>query len=134
MQQNLKQHSNAFRVGLIVMGLFYLLAGVNHFAHPATYVAVMPPYLPWPLMLVYVSGLAEILGGLGVLVPNGFIFPGIRRFAAWGIVLMLAVFLLVHTNMALHPDAFPHIPVWIIWARIPLQFPLMYWAWWYTRK
>lgn len=121
-------------VGYVAMGLFYLVAGINHFRSTASYLAIMPPYIPWPMAMVYVSGVAEMLGGIGVLLPDGFVFPRIRAFAAWGLVAMLIAFVPVHINMCLHPDAFPNVPVWVIWIRLPLQLPLIAWAWAYTRR
>ena len=54
------------RIGLILLSVFFMGAGINHFVHFDIYVAIMPPYLPAHLELVYLSGLLEILGGLGV--------------------------------------------------------------------
>jgi len=121
-------------VGLVILGLFYVVAGINHFRSPLSYVAIMPPYIPWPLVMIYISGVAEILGGIGVLVPDGFVFPRTRAFAAWGLVLMLIAVLPVHINMCLHPEQFPGVPLWAIWLRLPLQLPLILWAWYYTRR
>ena len=115
-------------VGLWGMGLFYVVAGFAHFLRPEMYVRVMPSYIPWALAMVYISGVAEVLGGIGVLVPRT------RIFAAWGLVLMLISFLPVHVNMCLHPSRFPEVPLWVIWLRLPLQLPLIVWAWWYARR
>lgn len=120
--------------GYVVMGLFYVVAGVNHFVHPQMYVKIMPPYLPWPLMLVYVSGVAEILGGIGVLTPDGMVFARTRAAACWAVVVMLVLFLQVHIYMCLYPERFPGIPVWALWVRLPLQALLIAWAWYYTRR
>ena len=128
-----RRRTQGYQVGLVMMGLFYVMAGVNHLVMPQVYLAVMPPYIPWAGTMVLASGVAEILGGIGVLMPDRLLFPSVRKFAAWGIVLMLAAFLPVHIYMVLHPEAFPRIPVWGLWVRLPLQLPLMVWAWWYTR-
>ena len=88
----------------------------------------MPDHYSHPEALVRLSGLAEILGGLGLLVP------ATRRTAAGGIVVMLVVFLDVHQSMLRHAERFPGVPKWTLWARIPLQFLLIGWAWTYTRK
>lgn len=121
------RRSRLYWISLAVMGVFYIAAGLNHLVTPQFYLAVMPPYIPWPDAVILWSGIAELLGGIGVLVPLT------RPMAAWGIVLMLACFLPVHVNMCLHPEAFAHIPLWAIWVRLPLQIPLMLWAWLYTR-
>ena len=122
-----------YYVGLWLMGFLYVGAGINHFAHTATYMAVMPPYIPDPLAMVRITGVAEILGGVGVLIPNGFVFPRTRWLAAWGLVILLISIWPVHINMCVHPEAFPTLPVWAIWLRLPLQIPLIGWAWHYTR-
>ena len=126
-------HSRGYYVGLSFMGLFYLLSGVNHFLHTASYLAIMPPYIPRPLAMVQISGVAEILGGIGLLIPNGFIFPSTRKAAAWGVIFLLIAISPVHINMCLHPDAFPNIPAWALWVRLPMQLVLIAWAWVYTR-
>lgn len=115
------------------MALVYVAAGVAHFAAPAAYLAVMPPYIPLPLAMIYISGAAEILGGIGVLIPDGLVFARTRAAAAWGLVALLVAVSPVHINMCLHPEQFPGIPLWAIWLRLPLQLPLIVWAWLYTR-
>jgi len=132
-QDSPKSRSWGYRFGLVVMGALYIVAGVNHFWHPATYAGIMPPYIGLPLLMIAISGAAEILGGIGVLIPDGFVFPRTRISAAWGIVMLLIAVSPVHINMCLHPEQFPAIPVWVMWVRLPLQLPLLAWAWSYTR-
>jgi uncharacterized membrane protein len=115
------------------MALVYVAAGAAHFAATAAYLAVMPPYIPLPLAMIYISGAAEILGGIGVLIPDGMVFARTRAAAAWGLVALLVAVSPVHINMCLHPEQFPGIPLWAIWLRLPLQLPLIAWAWLYTR-
>lgn len=55
-----------YTTGLALLAVFYIGAGINHFLHPAFYLAIMPPYIPHPLAMIYISGAAEILGGIGV--------------------------------------------------------------------
>jgi uncharacterized membrane protein len=126
-------HSRGYFIGLFLLGLFYIVAGINHFAHPAMYLAIMPPYIPWPLNMVYLTGVAEVMGGIGVLIPDGFVFPRTRKAAAWGLVALLICIWPVHINMCLHPGNYPSVPLWVIWLRLPLQIPLIAWAWIYTR-
>lgn len=69
------------------MALFFVGAGMLHFLMPAFYLAIVPSMLPRPLALVYISGVFEILGGIGVLVPP------CRRAAGYGLIaLLIAVF------------------------------------------
>ncbi len=71
------------RLGSWVMGALYIGAGVMHFIVQETYMRVVPPYLPVQRALVLLSGAAEIVGGVGVLVPQT------RQAAAWGLVALL---------------------------------------------
>lgn len=114
--------------GRIAFGLLFLVAGVLHLAVPGVYLKIMPPLLPHPLALVYVSGVAEMLGGVGVLLR------ATRRAAASGLVLLLLAVWPANLYMALVPGRFPGIPGWALWARLPLQVPLIWWAWRYTHR
>ena len=103
---------------------FFVVAGLTHLIFPGTYLAIVPPWLPERVTLVYVSGLAEIVGGLGVLLPLT------RRLAGAGlIVLLLAVFPAnVHAAMAGMSLGGRAVEPWILWARLPLQALLLYWV------
>ena len=107
------------------MALMYVFAGVMHFIKPKMYMRIMPRYLPNHKFLVYLSGIAEIVLGLALCIP---VF---KTIAVYGIIAMLIVFLLVHFYMLTGKKASAGIPKWILILRIPLQFGLMYWAWWY---
>ncbi len=108
------------------MTVFMVAAGVNHFINPPPYLGMMPAELPesWHLPLVYLSGVFEILGGLGL------ILPATRRFAAWGLIALLIAVFPANLNMALNdlPLGKDPIPTWALWARLPLQLVLIGWA------
>lgn len=110
----------------LLLAILFILAGALHFLITPVYVAIIPPYLPQPTLLVQISGVAEMLGGLGLL------FPATQPAAAWGLVLLLLAVMPANVNMALHPGHWPAIPGWLLWARLPLQVPLLYWAFLYT--
>ena len=122
--------SRTKRLLLYVMGAFYVFAGVNHFRVPDFYVAIMPPYLPWHLELVYLSGVAEIACGVGLLIPRT------RVLAAWATIALLLAVYPANIHVALHnvPMAgrSEGLGIWN-WVRLPFQFVLIAWAWWYTR-
>ena len=115
------------RIGLVLLSVFFVVAGANHFVHPDGYVAIMPPYLPVHLELVYISGVFEILGGLGVL------FLRTRKLAGWGLIALLVAIFPANLHMALNLAQFPDIPVWVLYARLPFQLVFIGWAWWATR-
>ncbi len=110
---------------LYLMAALYIIAGVMHFIKPKMYLRIMPRYLPQPKLLVSLSGIAEILLGIGICIPL------CKTLAIYGIIAMLVVFLLVHFYMLSSEKAGAGIPKWILILRIPLQFVLMYWAWSY---
>ena len=110
-----------------LLGTFFIAAGINHFWHTPFYVAMMPPYLPAPLALVYLSGMAEI--ALGALL----LFSRWQVIASWGlIVLSIAVFP-ANVHMALNPELFRQFSPTGLWFRLPLQAVVIAWAYWYTR-
>ncbi len=110
---------------LYAMAAMYTIAGIMHFVKPKAYMRIMPRYLPNHKGLVHASGYAEIVLGIGLC------FPQTMNLSIYGIITMLAVFLLVHFYMLSGEKASTGIPKWILILRIPLQFGLMYWAWWY---
>ena len=115
------------RVGRVVMGALYMLAGVSHFVATRFYVRIVPDYLPAHRQLVLVSGAAEVAGGLGVLLP------WTQQAAAWGVVSLLVAVMPANVWMVQHPERWPEIPMWALWVRLPLQLPLIWWAWRYTQ-
>lgn len=108
----------------IALALFFAVGGLNHFVSPASYLAIIPPVLPWPLALVYLSGAAEIAGGLGVLWPNT------RKIAALGLIVLLIAVFPANIYAALHGMQIGGraIPPWLLWARLPLQALLIAWV------
>ena len=109
------------------MALAYVVAGVNHFANTAFYLNIMPPYLPSPYFLVMASGIAEIVLGIGLVVPRT------SRAAAWGLIALLVAVSPANLHMAMHPELYQDIPTELLWIRLPLQLLLVLWAFWYTR-
>ena len=99
-----------------------LVSGVFHFLKTELYLKIMPPYLPYPRELVYVSGTAAIVLGLM------FFWRKTSRIASWGTILFLIAVFPANVHMVLHPESFPEISPWIAWARLPLQGLLIYWA------
>ncbi|WP_458627372.1 DoxX family protein [Winogradskyella sp. PC D3.3] len=112
-------------IGLYLMAAMYIIAGFMHFIRPKSYMRIMPKYLPNHKILVYLSGIAEVFLGIGLCIPT------LKVISIYGIILMLAVFLLVHVYMLSGEKASAGIPKWILLIRLPLQFGLMYWAWIY---
>ncbi|KZN23378.1 hypothetical protein A4G99_15330 [Haladaptatus sp. R4] len=120
---------------LYVMGLFYTIAGVMHFVVPKVYARIVPPQFPKPVVLVYLSGIAEIVLGIGVMIRRT------RRLSAWGIIALLVAVFPANVHMAMSGELPDAVPDWAeditrigVWVRLPLQGALVLWAWWYTRE
>ncbi|WP_321170889.1 DoxX family protein [Halobaculum rubrum] len=116
------------------MSLLYVAAGVLHFLAPKPFERIVPRELPAPRALVYLSGLAEIALGVGVLVPRT------RRRSAKGLVLLLLAVFPANVNMAVRdaggnplPERAEGLYDAALWLRLPLQGLLIAWAWWYAR-
>ena len=115
---------------LVLFGLaaFFINVGIDHFINPDFYLSIMPPAFPMHLEAVYISGFFEILGGICVLIPS------LRIIAGWGLVALLIAVYPANIYMALTPEAFPDIPIAILYFRLPLQFLFFYWAYSVTRE
>ncbi|MBK8259571.1 MAG: DoxX family membrane protein [Polyangiaceae bacterium] len=100
--------------------------GVLHFTSPAPFVAMIPKSLPAPLALVYISGLAEISGGLGLLIER------LRRAASFGLIALYIAVFPANVNMAVHGlglGEFQPSP-FALWARLPFQLVFIALAYW----
>lgn len=109
-------------LSILAIAAIFIAAGIAHFVSPGMFVRIVPPYLPAPLTLVYASGLFEILGGVGVLIPS------MRVYAGWGLILLLIAVFPANIHMAVNADEFSRIPAWTLWLRLPLQFVLIGWV------
>ena len=107
----------------IALGAFFIAAGALHFVKPDPYESIMPEALPAHRELVYLSGVAEMAGGAGVL-SDRTVHPA----GWWLIATMLAVFP-ANVNMAVEAERFQDVPEPLLWARLPLQAAIVYWIW-----
>jgi uncharacterized membrane protein len=105
-----------------LLGTFFVLAGLNHFLNPQAYLAMIPPYVPFPGAMNLISGAAEIAGGISVLIPR------LRRAAGWGLIALLVAVFPANIHVALHGWNALAIPTWVLWARLPLQLGLIAWV------
>lgn len=102
------------------MAVFYIAAGSAHFWNPGIYLRLMPAWVPWHLALIHISGVAEIVLGIGVLIPR------YRKLSGWGIIALLIAVFPANVNAALH--GFRSIPDAVLWARLPIQLVFIAWA------
>ena len=119
--------SRSRRISLYAIAALFIGAGIAHFTHEAFFVRIVPPALPNPRFLVQMSGVAEIVGGIGILVP------AVRRTAGLGLIALLVAVFPANLYMALEPERFSDIasPAGL-YLRLPLQFLAMFWVRWAT--
>lgn len=109
-----------------LMAFMYIIAGIFHFVKPKAYLHIMPRYFPNHKAMVFISGIAEVLLGIGLL------FTITKNSSIYLIAAMLVVFFTVHIHMLQSKSAGKGIPKWVLWLRIPLQFILIWWALFYV--
>ena len=119
------------KISFILIPVFYIAAGINHFRSPDSYYKIIPEYLPYPVFINLFSGIAEIVLGLF------FIFSKTRTIAAYGIIALLVAFIPAHIVMIQNGFCLSSgycLPAWATWVRLfPLQFLLMIWVWKYRK-
>jgi uncharacterized membrane protein len=106
-----------------LLGVVLVLQGINHFVLDTEMAQWIPSWLPAPLLMVHLSGIAEIVLGLALFVPR------LRRLAGWGIVTLLIAVFPANIEMALHPELLPQVPEVLFWIRLPLQLLFVWWVW-----
>jgi len=109
-----------------LLAISFILAGFNHFFNTAFYLHIMPSYLPYHLMLVYLSGLFEIILGIMLLIPK------LSQMAAWGMIALLIAVFPANIQMAYNHELYSEYTPATLWVRLPLQIVLIGWAYWYA--
>jgi uncharacterized membrane protein len=108
---------------VVIAGVLFIAAGAVHFIRPAMYEQIVPPQLGHAGVLVAISGIAEIAGGLGLMIPRT------RRAAGLGLIALLVAVWPANIYMAIEADRFAAAaPAWVLWARVPLQVVMIWWV------
>lgn len=116
-------------ISLYLQATLYLIAGIYHFINPQFYTSILPNWFPLQSEAVFVSGIAEIVLALGLLHPKT------QKASAFLITVMLVVFLfLVHIPMLFNFQGFNDTVWWIAVVRIPIQFVLIAWSWYFVKN
>ena len=111
-----------------ILGVGMTGAGIYHFVNPVFYLKMMPPVLPAPLFLIYLSGVFEIALGILLLISK------FTHFAAWGLIALLIAVFPANVYMAMNPQVFPEFSSTALYLRLPLQLVLIALMFWFTRK
>ncbi len=113
----------------LLLAIAMTLAGVGHFLDTEAFAMMVPAWLPAPYALVYISGLAEVAGGVGLLLPP------VQRAAALGLIVLYIAVFPANLNMAVHhisPRGM-HVSSAFLWGRLPFQLLFIAWAWWLSK-
>ena len=128
MKNSLRHKIKIGSMYLMAVGMIYI--GIVHFLDPDFFLKIMPPYLPWHLELVYISGFFEILLGILLLIKS------YRTYAAWGLILLFLAVYPANIYLAFNEapqKALEISPFLASWVRLPIQFVLIALAYWYTK-
>ncbi len=109
----------SLRIALVFLVLWFGLGGLAHFVFTEAELRIVPPWVPWPLAAVLVSGAFELLGAAGLLLR------ATRRWAAWGLFALTIAVTPANLHMLAHAGDFPSVPHWLLVARLPLQVALL---------
>ena len=112
-----------FPIPVLIVSVFFIGAGILHFVLLDFFSSIVPPYFSCPETLVKISGVFEVLGGLGILVQRT------RKWAGYGLIALCIAVLPANIHMAMNPDQFAEIPVLLLYLRLPLQ-ALVIWVIW----
>lgn len=113
--------------GLGFVFCWFLFGGVGHFVATDFFVSIVPPYIPYPLAAVYISGAFELLGAIGIL------FVRWRQLAGLGLLLLIICVTPANLYMWQHPDLFPDFPPALLTVRLVIQVFLIACVIWSTR-
>ena len=114
-------------LGLAVVFAWFMFGGIAHFTNAEFFVAIMPPWIGWHLEIVYISGVFEILGAIGILIPT------FRQWAGNGLIALVIAVTPANIHMWLHPELFPDVPEAFLSIRLVVQVLLIMCIWWSTR-
>ncbi len=114
-------------IGLGIVCLFFLIGGIGHFTHTESFVAIMPPYVPFHLEAVYISGVFELLGALGIL------WKKTRRIAGIGLFVLVLMVTPANIHMYLNAEQFPNFSMTYHYVRFAVQLALLSIIWWSTK-
>lgn len=109
----------------LLLVVLFVGAGITHFVVPGSFEQIVPSWVPNARMAVYISGVAEIAGGVGLLIPS------LRRYAGWGLIALLLAVFPANINMLQQARASDASAAYqlVLWMRLPLQ-PLLIWLVW----
>jgi uncharacterized membrane protein len=114
-------------IGRLVLAIAMIAVGSLHFIDAPFFIRIVPAALPWPRLLVFISGVCEIGLGIALLIPRT------QRLAGIGLIALYIAVFPANINMVVHPELGGNVPLWALWLRLPFQFLFIAWAYWASR-
>ena len=114
-------------IGRAVVFVWFFLGGIGHFVLTKTFVSVVPPYVPFPLEMVYFTGVCEIAGALALL------YRPLRRIAGLCLIALTICVTPVHIQMLIEAEKYRALGPIVLWARLLMQ-PILIWIIWNVTK
>jgi uncharacterized membrane protein len=114
-------------VGLTIVFLWFFVGGVGHFTSTEMFVRIVPPYIPFALTAVYVSGVFELAGAIGIWPPRT------RQWAGNGLIVLTIAVTPANVYMWMNPQLFTNISETTLGVRLIVQVLLIACIWWSTR-
>ena len=114
-------------ITIILMAYFYISVGIKHFTEPEWFLQIYPPFLPFGLAAVYISGFFEVLFGIMLLIPKT------RYYAGWGLIALLIAVFPANIYLAYTNGAAMDIPAATAWGRLPFQALFIALAYWHSK-
>ena len=118
--------STGKKIGLVVVFSWFFFGGVGHFLLTEFFVSIVPPWVPWPLAAVYISGIFELLGAIGVTRAR------YRPVAGLGLIALTLAVTPANVHMWLNPEQYDYVPEWLLGLRLLVQVALLWCIWWST--
>ena len=115
-------------ITIAIMAYFYINVGIKHFTEPEWFLQIYPPFLPFGLAAVYISGFFEVLLGVLLMIPR------FQSIAAKGLMLLLVCVYPANIYLAQTNGAALGISPLIAWGRLPFQFIFIGLAYWHTKE
>jgi len=113
--------------GLAIVFIWFFAGGIGHFLATDFFLSILPPYVPFGLAVIYLSGVVEIL------LAGFIVWSRTRPMAGWGLILLTIAVTPANIHMWLHPELFPGYSPTMLSVRLFIQVLLLLLIWWSTR-
>ncbi|MCB0720992.1 MAG: DoxX family membrane protein [Ignavibacteriae bacterium] len=117
--------------GRVAASVMFIFTGISHFTNTEAFLAITPDFIPATKEMIYLSGIFEILGAIGLQLPR------FRKFSAWGLILLLLAVFPANINAAVNgilTEVAFGIGIWYLWVRLLFQPVFIWWVWWSSLK